>query len=185
MTTIQHPLAAYIGRHSTLAAVIYLALLALLIATTSLMVVGLSESYGERNASLDRLTRLEGHETHSNSDLPSGVEAWPPGSPVLEGSTVTIAGAALLQRVSSAITRANGSLDSSELEGPQPEAKDKLLRATATFEIAQPALQNVLFDIEGGMPFLFIEQLFVNPVSEDGRKVRVVARVSGRWSGTN
>ena len=65
------------------------------------------------------------------------------------------------------------------------EAKDKLLRATATFEIAQPALQNVLFDIEGGMPFLFIEQLFVNPVSEDGRKVRVVARVSGRWSGTN
>jgi general secretion pathway protein M len=185
MTTIQHPVATYISRHPTLAAGIYLALLTLLVVTTSLMAFGLSESNGERNASLDRLTRLQAHGTHANSRQPSPVEAWPAGSPLLEGSTVTIAGAALLQRISSAIARANGSLESSELEAPQPEAKDNLVRATATFEIVQPELQNILFDIEGGMPFLFVEQLVVNPVSEDGRKVRVVARVSGRWLGTN
>jgi general secretion pathway protein M len=185
MTTIQHSAAVYISRRPTLAAAIYMAVIALLVVMTSLQLMGISESKSERNASLERLARLEAHRTHPNSREASGDELWPGGSALLEGSTVTIADAGLLQRVSNSIAKVNGSVESSELEAPLPEAKDHLIRATATFEIPQSMLQNVLFDIEGGMPFLFVEQLLVNPISEDGRRVRVVARVSGRWAGPN
>jgi len=52
----------------------------------------------------------------------------------------------------------------------------------AIFEIEQTALQTFLYDIEGGMPFLFIDELVVNaPSSNTAGKTRVVVQISGRW----
>jgi general secretion pathway protein M len=52
----------------------------------------------------------------------------------------------------------------------------------------QPALQKLLYDLEAGMPFLFVDQLVVQaPVtlttSGDGR-LHVLIAVSGQWQGT-
>jgi general secretion pathway protein M len=58
----------------------------------------------------------------------------------------------------------------------------------ANCDIDQPGLQKLLYDIEAGMPFLFVDQLVVQaPVtlstSGDGR-LHVLIAVSGQWQGT-
>jgi len=53
----------------------------------------------------------------------------------------------------------------------------------------QPALQKLLYDLEAGMPFLFIDQLDVQvpqttALNENGfGRVKVVLGVSGQWQG--
>jgi general secretion pathway protein M len=57
----------------------------------------------------------------------------------------------------------------------------------ASCEIEQPQLQQLLYDLEAGMPFLFIDQLVLQtattePGSQPG-KLRVLLAVSGQWRG--
>jgi general secretion pathway protein M len=110
----------------------------------------------------------------------------PAGSPFLEGQTETIASAALLQRVTSAIARVGGNVVSSEARPQDRQSTDGLVRITATFEIEQKSLQPLLYDIEAGMPFLFVNKFVAQaPVSTgDGGRMRVVLEVSGLWPGT-
>jgi general secretion pathway protein M len=59
---------------------------------------------------------------------------------------------------------------------------------TANCEVEQPALQQLLYNIESGMPFLFIDQLVVQaPAATPGApggKMHVLISVSGRWQAT-
>jgi general secretion pathway protein M len=56
-------------------------------------------------------------------------------------------------------------------------------------EMEQPALQKLLYDLEAGMPFLFVDQLDVQVpqlTSLDDRgtgRVKVVLGVSAQWQG--
>src|SRR5262245_3020215 len=109
----------------------------------------------------------------------------PPGSAFLEGPTVTVAGAVLLQRVAAAVTKAGGTILSSqvELQGPQPG----LIGVITSCELDQPELQPLLYDLEAGMPFLFVEQLAVQaPIAASGTRegrLRVQLTVYGQWQG--
>jgi len=53
----------------------------------------------------------------------------------------------------------------------------------------QPALQKLLYDLEAGMPFLFVDQLDVAGAANDGGERERIgadqgrARVSGQWQG--
>ena len=87
----------------------------------------------------------------------------------------------LLQRVTGAITRAGGDVVSSEIVPQVPEAKDGYLRAIATCELDQTAFQQLLYDIEAGMPFLIIDQLLVHSAERD--RLRLVLTVTGLWTG--
>ena len=80
--------------------------------------------------------------------------------------------------------RAGGSVISSEVE-PQAVAKDGFLKAIANFELEQAALQQLLYDFEAGMPFLYIDQLsiYAPTPSNEGGRVRVMLGVSGMWRG--
>jgi general secretion pathway protein M len=117
--------------------------------------------------------------------------AAPAGSPFLDGETVTVAGANLLQRVTSAVTKLGGKVLSSQvdLQGPQQSTQSKagFLSVIASCEIDQPGLQQLLYDVEAGMPFLFVDQLVAEAPaslaeSGDGR-LRVLLTVSGQWQG--
>jgi general secretion pathway protein M len=59
---------------------------------------------------------------------------------------------------------------------------------TANCEVDQPALQQLLYNIESGMPFLFIDQLVVQAPAIGpgvaGGKMRVLISVSGQWQAT-
>jgi general secretion pathway protein M len=111
----------------------------------------------------------------------------PAGSPFLEGATVTVAGAALLQRVSAAVTRLGGNVLSSQVDLQGTQSKAGFITVMANCDIDQPGLQKLLYDVEAGMPFLFVDQLVVQAPASfaaggDG-KLRVLIAVSGQWQG--
>src|SRR5262249_37550420 len=109
------------------------------------------------------------------------------GSPFLEGATVTVAGAALLQRVTAAVTKLGGNVLSSQVDLQGTQAKTGFLTIIASCDIDQPGLQQLLYDLEAGQPFLFIDQLSVQApasFSSSGEdKLRVLLSVSGQWQG--
>ncbi|MET4386004.1 general secretion pathway protein M [Bradyrhizobium sp. F1.4.3] len=164
----------------------YLGLFVLLL---FIVIVSLSELVGRQSdvaASTAMLAQLEGR---SRANTAPGQPAMPIGSAFLEGATVTVAGATLLQRVSGAVAKSGGSVLSTQLDVPSVPAKAGFISMVASCEIEQAQLQRVLYDLEAGMPFLFIDQLVVQPVSDgptketDPGKLRVLLGVSGQWQG--
>jgi general secretion pathway protein M len=107
----------------------------------------------------------------------------PPGTPFLEGPSASVAGAALLQRMASATKRVNGNILSSQVDIQGPQSKAGFITATTSFEIEATQLQPLLYDLEAGMPFLFIDELQVQAPSEtvQAGKMRVLLGVSGQW----
>jgi general secretion pathway protein M len=129
------------------------------------------------------LSRLDGRAHISSIEPSANTDSWPPGSPFLEGQTVTVASAALLQRIADTITHAGGTVASTEIQPQTAQSKNGYVTAIANCEIDQMALHRVLYDIEAGLPFLFIDQLTVQPstVPGEGGRMRVLLGVSGLW----
>jgi general secretion pathway protein M len=136
----------------------------------------------------ETLAQLEGRIPKRGNADAGGVT----GSPVLEGPTVTVAGAVLLQRVAGAITKVGGNILSSQVDLQGPQVKDGFISVTANCDIEQPALQQLLYNLESGMPFLFVDQLVVQvPTAASGApggakaaemvKMHVLISVSGQW----
>jgi general secretion pathway protein M len=134
----------------------------------------------------DLLARLEGRNAGTSYALASGT-ANVAGSPFLEGTSVTVAGAALLQRVAGAVTKVGGNVLSSQVDVQGPQSKQGFVAVTASCEIDQPALQQLLYDPEAGMPFLFVDQLVVQAPAagasnrDAGARLRVLISVSAQW----
>jgi general secretion pathway protein M len=171
-------------RRDMFAALAYVMLIVTLCTTSTVLLWNTIERFGAADSDQVTLARLKGH---APSNLEPSGEGWPAGSPFLEGSTVTLASAALLQRVTSAIARSGGSVISSEIEPQQQRPKDDHVKATAICEVTQASvLQQILYDLEAGMPFLFIDQLVVEaaPQSDNANRLRVRVTVSGLWPGT-
>ncbi len=89
----------------------------------------------------------------------------------------------LLQRVASIITAAGGTISSSEVVPQSTQAKNDHVKVTVSCELEQSKLQQLLYDIEAGMPFLFIDQLVAQGPLPENPRMRVVIEISGVWSG--
>jgi len=100
---------------------------------------------------------------------------------------VTVAGAALLQRVAGAVARVGGNVLSSQVDVQGEQSKEGFVSVVASCQVDQTALQQLLYDLEVGMPFLFIDQLVAQaplPSTEPGAgRMRVTLAVSGQWGG--
>jgi general secretion pathway protein M len=137
-------------------------------------------------SALDILEQLQGRRSVSTGAAGPGGSV-PTGSPFLEGGTVTVAGAALMQRMAGAVAKVGGNILSSQVELQGTQSKAGLVGVIASCEIEQPALQQLLYDLEAGMPYLFVDQLVVQaPVAsttaQEGR-MRVLIAVYGQWQG--
>jgi general secretion pathway protein M len=93
----------------------------------------------------------------------------------------------LLQRVSAAVTKFGGNVVSTQLDLQGSQSRAGFLSMIASFEINQSELQKLLYDLEAGMPFLFIDQLVVQtPLiasGTEGGRLRILLAVSGQWPG--
>jgi general secretion pathway protein M len=154
-----------------------------------LVVSSIADVLGQRAdvaSSSAMLEQLEGRRP-STARGSSGDAAMPSGSAFLEGATVTIAGATLLQRVAGTVTKYGGNVLSSQVELQGTQSKTGFLSMIASCEIGQPELQQMLYEIEAGMPFLFVDQLVVqtpNVSSDSGTgRLRILLAVSGQWRG--
>src|SRR5215831_20073509 len=150
----------YLTRFPLVAAAIYVALLVLFACILWGAVTDMLERRAAVAAASDILDQLQGRKPARAGTAGSG-ETVPTGSPFLEGPTVTVAGAALLQRMGSAVTKVGGNVLSSQVELQGTQSKAGLIGVIASCEVDQPALQRLLYDLEAGMPFLFVEQLVV------------------------
>ena len=132
------------------------------------------------------LQQLEGRQLAAGRGQGATIAA-PAGSSFLEGATVTVAGAALLQRVTAAVTKLGGSVLSSQIDLQGTQAKTGFLTIIASCDIDQGGLQQLLYDLEAGQPFLFVDQLSVQApasfASSGEGKLRVLLSVSGQWQG--
>jgi general secretion pathway protein M len=154
-----------------------------------LALASLAGDYADYAAAADLLDRLEGRKPATG---PSGLASGMSGSPFLEGPTVEVAGAELQQRVVAAVREAGGNVQSSQVDLQGPQAKQGYVSLSANCEVAQGALQPLLYDLESGMPFLFIDQLVVQMpqsgggagVETEAARMRVQIDVSGQWQVT-
>jgi general secretion pathway protein M len=169
------------------AAVAYVGLVFVLLFTAITSIADILGQRAEVASSSAMLEQLDGRRSATargqSSDGP-----MPAGSAFLEGATVTVAGAALIQRVAGAVTKFGGNVLSTQVELKGTESKAGFLSILASCEIEQVGLQQLLYDLEAGMPFLFIDQLVVQaPATASGStsgKLRISLAVSGQWQGT-
>jgi len=180
------PIRGYLARYQLAAAILYAALVIAFLATTAVAVMDLADRQQAVAAAADTLSQLEGRPPPAQT---AGADAPQiSGSPFLEDATVTVAGATLLQRLAGAVTRAGGIIVSSQVDLQGPLSKDRFISATASCELLQPALQQLLYDLESGMPFMYVDQLQVEGpaamAGNSGGPLRVTISVSAQWQGS-
>jgi general secretion pathway protein M len=184
--TADQSFSRYLARYPYAAVAAYLVLVAAFLITTGMALANLYQVRAALTDSRDILSKLEARQQRTDAaNAPAG--AVPAGSPFIGGDTITVAGAALLQRVAGAITRFGGSVQSSQVEVQGPQAKDGFITLIISGEMDQPNLQKLLYDLEAGMPFLFVDQLVVqgpraSAVAGSARMQLLIA-VSGQWKG--
>jgi general secretion pathway protein M len=180
-----HRLKSLLIRFPIAAAVLYVAVVVLFVVTTLVTMLDLGDRRDALAASADVLAKIEGRgppraRAADSSNIPAG-------SPFVEGATVSVAGAALLQRVVAATTQAGGNILSSQVDLQGSQSKAGFVNVTTSIEVEPASLQGLLYDLESGMPFLFIDQIDVQApgsgaVAPSGR-MRVQMMVSGQWQG--
>ncbi|SEC06983.1 general secretion pathway protein M [Rhizobiales bacterium GAS191] len=181
------PSTALRARHRGVAALSYLAAVIALAGIAWLAIAGLQARSAALSAATELLDQIEGRRRPADvAGATSG--AAPSGSPFLEGQTVTVAGAALQQRIGSAVKAVGGNVLSSQIDLQGTDSRKDFVNLIASCEVDQLGLQQLLYDLEAGMPFLFVDQLVVQSPQAvggaEGGRLRVLIGVSGRWQGT-
>jgi general secretion pathway protein M len=176
-----------LARSPLIAVTLYVAVVGSLLATAGIAVSGILDHQRALAQTSDLLDQLQGRK--GRSAPASSLAAEHPGTPFLEGPTVTVAGAKLLQRVAAAVSNVGGTIQSSQVDVLGTQAKDGFVGLLVCCEMEQSSLQKLLYDLEVGMPFLFVDQLDVQvpqttAANESGvGRIRVVLGVSGQWQG--
>jgi general secretion pathway protein M len=187
MSTAAQAITRTLTRSPLIAVVLYAVVIGGLLAIAGTAIVNILDHQRALAQTSDLLDQLQGRRARGAGASPLAAEH--PGTPFLEGPTVTVAGATLLQRVAAAVSNVGGTIQSSQVDVLGTQAKDGFVGLLVSCEMEQPALQKLLYDLEVGMPFLFIDQLDVQvpqitAASEaGGGKIRVVLGVSGQWQG--
>ena len=127
------------------------------------------------------LAKLKGKEAPEAQSVDAATQV--DAAPFIEGSSLTVAGAALQKRVGDAVLKAGGGVLSTRLELQDAAVKDGYLSLSTDAELDQTDVQPFLYDIESGFPFLFVDSLSLQPKVErsDASKMEMHITVSGRW----
>jgi general secretion pathway protein M len=178
---------SFLARFPIGAAILYVGLVVLFAITAWTTTVDILERREAVAATADILSQLEGRKPVTRD---AGKDTVPgaAGSPLLEGATVTIGGANLLQRVAAAVAQRGGNILYTQVDLQGSQSKEGFVSVTVSCEVEQPALQELLYDLEAGMPFLFVDQLVAQGPAVPGTtpegKLRALISVSGQWQGS-
>ncbi len=170
-----------------LAAAIYIAAVAVLLFVVVTSILDVVRQHGELAEASAMLEQLDGRRPTTRGGAP-GDATMPSGSAYLEGATVTVARAALLQRGAGAVAKFGGNVLSTQLDLQGSQTRAGFLSMIASCEIDQTQLQQLLYDRETGKPFLCVDQLEVqSPLTDSGSasgRLRILITVSGQWRGS-
>jgi general secretion pathway protein M len=178
----------FLTRFPTGAAILYAGVVMVFAITAWTTVAEILERREAVAATAAVLSQLEGRSPAVPRGQGKDADPATTGSPLLEGATVTVGGANLLQRVAASISRLGGSILYTQVDLQGLQSKDGFVSVTVNCEVEQPALQKLLYDLEAGMPFLFVDQLVAQGPASPGTtpegKLRVLISVSGQWQGS-
>ncbi len=178
-----------LARYPSAAAALYVVVVLALASASVLAVLDFMQRRQDVAATADTLNLLQARNPvrHLAATAGAGDAAVVTGSPFLEGPTVTVAGASLMERVAGAITRVGGNMLSSQVDLQGTQAKDGFVAVSVSCEIEQSSLQKLLYDLEAGMPFLFVDQLVAQTPEGApgavGSRLHLLISVSGQWQG--
>ena len=182
-----NPFTTFLTRYPAGAAILYAGVVMVFAVTAWTTVAEILQRRDAVAATASVLSQLEGRSPAVSRGRSRDADTVTTGSPLLDGGTVTVGGANLLQRVAGAVTRLGGNILYTQVDLEGPQAKDGFVGVTVSCEVGQPALQQLLYDLEAGMPFLFVDQLVAQgpaaPAATPEAKLRVVISVSGQWQG--
>jgi general secretion pathway protein M len=107
----------------------------------------------------------------------------------ISGPTETVAASALQKRILEVLEAAGGSVQSVQAEPVKDAATDGLRRLVAqlTFDSSIGGLQGLLFELETGVPFVFVDSMTAQPATTSvpgarpGDRLRVTLSVSSYW----
>jgi general secretion pathway protein M len=172
------------ARRQALSAITFLLVIASLLGAAYAMATILSADEAGIGLLRARARELGGRaKSNLNRDAYGGGELE--GSPFLEGQTVALAGAALQQRIERSVAKTGGVLLSSQIDLGVPRSKDRFLSLTVSLEITEPELQTFLYDLEAGIPYLFVDSFEAQGPAASGAasngRMRVTMTVSGEW----
>ncbi|HWN51007.1 MAG TPA: type II secretion system protein GspM [Xanthobacteraceae bacterium] len=178
--------AGLLARFPAGAAILYFGLVMVFAITAWTTVAEILDRRDAVAATAAVLSQLEGRNPAAPGSR--GGDPTTAGSPLLEGATVTIGGANLLQRVAGSVARFGGNILYTQVDLQGTQSKDGFVSVTVSCEVEQPSLQQLLYDLEAGMPFLFVDQLVAQGPAVPGTtpegKLRVLISVSGQWQGS-
>jgi len=180
--------AGFLARFPAGAAILYLGLVLVFAITAWTTVAEILERRDAVAATAEILRQLESRSPSAPRSGNKDNVAAVTGSPLLEGATVTVGGANLLQRVAGAVAKLGGNILYTQVDLQGSQSKEGFVSVTVSCEVEQPALQQLLHDLEAGMPFLFVDQLVAQGPAVPGTmpegKLRVLISVSGQWQGS-
>jgi general secretion pathway protein M len=186
--SISNLLTAFLTRFPAGAAILYVGVVMVFGVTVWTTVAEILERREAVAATAAVLSQLEGRSPAVPRVRGKDADPAANGSPLLEGATVTVGGANLLQRVAGSITRLGGNILYTQVDLQGPQSKDGFVSVTVNCEVEQPMLQQLLYDLEARMPFLFVDQLVAQGPAVPGMtpegKLRVLISVSGQWQGS-
>lgn len=161
----------------------YVAVVGIAIAFTWSAVSAISDERASVSAAATMLAELQGRSALDRRHQFPPLQGAPDGSPFLQGETLNVAAASLLQRIGAAVHRVNGNVLSSQVDLNEAHSKQGWVGLVVSCEIEQASLQPLLYDIEAGMPFLFIDQLVVQTptIGTSSNRMRILLAVSGQW----
>lgn len=161
----------------------YVALIAIGLVLTWTAVSSVVDARASLSAAQTMLAELEGRSRLRPHQDGGPLRGAPAGSPFLEGRTLNVAAASLLQRVGAVVHQAGGNVVSSQVDLDSARSKNGWIGLTVSCNVQQASLQPLLYDLEAGMPFLFIDQLVVQAPTPgvNGSQMRLLLGVSGQW----
>jgi len=121
-----------------------------------------AQQLGERR---DTLARLE---ARARVDGPGRTITTAPASAFLDASTQGLAGAQLQAYLTQTAGAQQAAIISSGLEPTKREDTPDTIRLQATFEVGLVALQAILYRLETGTPYVFVEALAIQPAGAAG-----------------
>jgi len=177
----------YLTRRPIVGLIGYVAALAMLGLVIAVSIEGTMLRWQSVDEAVQLLNQLQKSASLVKSNDAEPTSGLSMGSPFLQGETETVAGAALLQRVSEAVTRVGGSVVSSQVELQNDKLERGYLSLAVNCEIDEAAMQPLLYDLESGVPFLFIEQLTARSRegTAGGRRMQLTVSVTGLWRRDN
>ncbi len=130
---------------------------------TALALGALSDATDENAERHAMLTRLEA--AHRRGGGPGGhaLEAVAPDAAFLAAPTAGLASAQLQAHVTRLVAAQRANLASSGVQPTTRTDAADAIRLQATFDMGLPALQTLLYELETGTPYVFVEALSVQP----------------------